>query len=177
MKKFIALILAFSIISLYGSLFAKERRGVNIEIYKVKPKMEGTPWDTSFIKGELIAVKENSLLLLDSKGGDVAVEVDEIMVIKIIRKSQHLVFAGIGLILGASTGYLLGNSWYEPGGFNMVTPGFVALIGAASGACIGLIVGSFTSSDKKIQIEGKSDSEIQKTLDELRKKARVPNFQ
>jgi len=177
MKKLISLFLVFSIIGLCGNLYAKERRGAEIEIYKVKPKMEGTPWETAHTKGELIAVKKNSLLLLDSKGGDVTVNLNEIMIIKIMGKSRILLATGTGLILGAGTGYLIGESAYEPNSFNVVTPGFVAAIGAAAGAFIGIIIGSFISSDKKIQIEGKSETKIKEILEELRKKARVPDFQ
>ena len=36
MKKFISLFLVFSILLLSGNLFAKEKRGANIAIYKIK---------------------------------------------------------------------------------------------------------------------------------------------
>ena len=60
MKKFIALFLVFSIISLYTGLYAKERRGVDIMIQKK---------DWQQVAGELIAVKQNSLLLKESVTG------------------------------------------------------------------------------------------------------------
>ena len=41
-----------------------------------------------------------------------------------------------------------------------------------SGAAIGALIGR----DKKIKIEGKSDSEIKEILEKLRKKARVQNY-
>ena len=56
-------------------LFAKERRGANIEIYKSRPKMEGTPWEKPDIRGELIAVKENLFLIKEADSGvDVTIE-------------------------------------------------------------------------------------------------------
>ena len=101
MKKIIALLLIFSIISLYGNLYAKEKRGVNVEVFKTTLKME-TPWDTQTpdIKGELIAVKKNSLLLLESNGADVSVDVADIKLIKIVKKSKVLIGGGIGFAMG-----------------------------------------------------------------------------
>ena len=80
MKKIIALLLVFSIICLYGNLYAKERRGAELVIQKK---------DGQQAKGELIAVKKNSLLLKDSQtGADVSIAIEDITKIKIARKSK-----------------------------------------------------------------------------------------
>ncbi len=55
-KKFISLFLIFSLVMLPTSLYAK-KRGAKIVVTKL---------DGQQIKGELIAVKPNSLLLLDT---------------------------------------------------------------------------------------------------------------
>lgn len=47
----------------------------------------------------------------------------------------------------------------------------------AFGALTGLISGGFLGKDKTIALEGKSDAEIKRILEELRKKARIPDFQ
>ena len=51
------------------------------------------------------------------------------------------------------------------------------LLGGIGGLLLGAIAGLALIPDKKIQFEGKSDTEIKNTLEELRKKARVPDFQ
>jgi hypothetical protein len=179
MKKLIALFLVFSIISLYTGLYSKERRGANVEIYKTKSKtkMEGTPWETPDIKGELIAVKESSLLLLDSdSGADVSIDIGDIRVITIMKKSNIWKGAGYGLLFGGVIGGLAGIS-FEAGingwGFGYI---FIPIIGLV-GALIGGVNGASARIDKTIKFEGKSDSEIKDILEDLRKKARVPNFQ
>ena len=57
-KKFISLFLIFSLMMLSANLYAKERRGAKLIITKK---------DGQRIEGELIAVKPNSLLLLDAQ--------------------------------------------------------------------------------------------------------------
>ena len=47
-----------------------------------------------------------------------------------------------------------------------------AILGGLSGAALGALAGI----DKKIQIEGKSEAEIDIILEKLRKKARMPNY-
>ena len=60
-KKFVSLFLIFSLLVLSGSLYAKERQGAKLVITKKNGHQ---------IEGELITVKPNSLLLLDTKGKD-----------------------------------------------------------------------------------------------------------
>jgi len=179
MRKITSIFLVFSIIILNGNLYAKERRGALVEIYKTKPgtelKMEGTPWETALadINGELIAVKQNSLLLVDSKGADVTVNINEIKVIKIVKKSKGLLFAGIGLLIGIGIPYLALEAKEE----FAIGRGTVAVGGGILGALIGLFIGAATGVDKTYKMEGSSESEIQEILEDLRKKARVPDFQ
>ena len=54
-KKSIALFLVISLLALIGNLLAKERRGAKLIIQKK---------DDQQVKGKLITVKQNSLLLL-----------------------------------------------------------------------------------------------------------------
>ena len=60
MKKSISLFLMFSILSLSVNMFAKERKGADLIIQKV---------DGQQVRGELIAVKQTSLLLLERESG------------------------------------------------------------------------------------------------------------
>ena len=60
-------------------------------------------------RGELIAVKQNSLLLLERElGADVTVDVDDIIIISIVKKSK--VFKGIatGFFIGGGVGAVIG---------------------------------------------------------------------
>ena len=174
MKKFIALFLVFSLLALSGNLIAKERRGAEIVIQKK---------DGQQVKGELIAVKKDSLLLLERESGaDVTVDIGDVSVITIVKKSKFKLGAGLGLLVGASGGAL------APLGLNMVfnvkpdSPVLklslkYALIFGVIGLASGTLLGGLAGQDKTIQIEGKSDSEIKEVLERLRKKARVTNFQ
>ena len=74
MKKFVSLFLVFSILMLSINLYAKERLGAKLIIAKK---------DGQLIEGELITVKYNSLLLLDTGGKDVVVDIEDIKVITV----------------------------------------------------------------------------------------------
>ena len=71
-------------------LEAKEKRGVDVLIRKT---------DETEVRGELIAVKSDSLLILEFKTGvDIKTYVNEIDNIKVIKKSHPWKGAGIGLL-------------------------------------------------------------------------------
>ena len=81
MKKFVSLFLVSSILALSIPLTAKQRKGAELIIQKT----EGTQ-----IRGELIAAKENSLLLKDKESwADVTIDLNKIQIIKIIKKSRR----------------------------------------------------------------------------------------
>jgi hypothetical protein len=165
-KKFIALFLVFSLVMLSANLYAKERRGAKLVITKN---------DGQQIKGELIIVKLNSLLLLDTEGKDVSVGIRDIKIIRIVKKSKVLMGIGLGLLIGAGTGALLGL-----GGGGDYGPGFGALYGGIVTGAIGLLVGGtlgFASGiDDTIQIEGMPPATIEGYLNKLRKKARIRDY-
>ena len=97
-----------------------------------------------------------------------------------MKKSKVLLGGGIGLLVGAGAGALIGSALHEPNtwlGPASEWAKYGALAGSVIGLCAGILAGGMVGIDKTIQIEGKSDSEIKKTLEDLRKKARVPNFQ
>ena len=163
-KKFISLFLAFSLMILSANLYAKERRGAKLIITKK---------DGRQIEGELITVKPNSLLLLDTEGKDVSVGIVDIKIVRIVKKTKALEGALIGGLVGGGGGvlfpYIAGIS--EPREWTWI--GIVTGIG---GVLLGGVVGGLFGIDKKIQIEGMSDLEIQATLDKLRKKARIRDY-
>lgn len=126
-------------------------------------------------KGELIAVKENSLLLKDSKTySDVSIDINDIYYIKIKKRSSGMLGAGLGLLLGFGIPALKASS--EEGQYALGW-WIVAVGGGILGLIIGGIAGASIKTYESIPFEEKSDSEIKEILEELRKKARIPDFQ
>ena len=175
-KKSIALFLAFSLMMLSVNLYAKERRGAKLIITKKNGQQ---------IRGELITVKPNSLLLLDTEGKDVSVDIADIKVIRIVKKSKFLQSLGMGVLIGAGGGVLLGFAMGDPEylstgwDFSLTAEQKALVFGillGIIGLCSGVIAGLKSGKDKTILVEGMTDLEIQKTLDKLRKKARIRDY-
>ena len=177
MRKFIPLLLAVSFLGMNCATYQRgdginlklgRKPGVNLVIQTIEGQQ---------VRGELIAVKRNSLLLKQSESGvDVSVSVREIEVIKIKRKLGVLLGASLGLMFGMGLGYVVSKAIEPEKSF--IDYEYIGIpIGAVAGLLLGLVIGlTAPGADKKIQFEGKSDSEIKKILDDLRKKARVPDF-
>lgn len=165
-KKLMVLVLVCILIFPLG-LTAKEKRGANLIVqYK----------DGQTVRGELITIKQNSLLLSD-EGSGVSVDVHEIKVITIVKKSKAgkgaLYGFGLGATGGAIAGFLVDPEEEE---YRVGHAIFGGIFLGAIGALTGLTVGGFLGRDKTIQIEGSTDSEIHETLEYLRKKARIPDY-
>jgi hypothetical protein len=174
MKKFISLFLVFSILFLSWNVFARERKGADLIIQKT---------DGTQVRGELIAVKEDSLLLLERESGaDVTIEIVDTKAIT-VKKRHVLEWTAAGLVGGTLGGFLIGQSLespYDPNGWNFFRgyPTAVGtIVGSAIGLVIGIVVGISIKGAKTIQIKGKSKSMTQEIFEDLRKKARVKNAQ
>jgi hypothetical protein len=172
-KRFISLVLIFSLMMLSANLYAKERRGAKLIVTKKNGYQT---------EGELITVKPNSLLLLDTEGKDVSVSIADINVIRIVKKSKALLGAGLGFLIGAGVGAIVGlvaDKVIDLGDY-IWGPQDSALLGGAIGGTAGALGGGFigASAGKNvtIQIEGMTDFKIQETLDKLRKKARIRDY-
>jgi hypothetical protein len=174
MKKFISLLLVFSVLALSIPLTAKERKGADLIIQRT---------NSTQVRGELIAVKENSLVLLERESGaDVTVGVGDIRVITHVKKSKLLKGAGWGVLTGAGLAagfaayrYLTDTYRWESDDWAIagILVAFVAGVGLAIGGLVGFIAGA----DKTIQIQYLSDSEVKEILEKFRKKARIKNAQ
>ncbi len=165
-KKLVSLVLVFSLMAISCASFRttggkREKHGAKLIVTKL---------DGQLIKGELIAVKLNSLLLLDTDGNDVSVGIADIKVIRVMKKSK-----------GARTGFLIGGGLALIGGIGQIgaevhgfIPSFIdgVIFFALPGGLIGAAAGAYKTS----QIEGMTDSEIQEALDKLRKKARIRDY-
>jgi uncharacterized MnhB-related membrane protein len=176
MKKFTALLLIFSLIMLSGNLYAK-KRGAKLIITKKNGYQT---------EGELITVKPNSLLLLSITGRDVSVDIADIKVIRIVKQSKaltgHEKGSLYGLLLGGGLGAVAvvsaitgSNEDVALGDAILGTALYVGIAGAV-GYFIGGIIGAIVGSDKTIQIEGMTESEIKEALEKLRKKARIRDY-
>jgi len=177
-KKFISLFLVFSLVMLSVNLHAKERRGAKLIITKK---------DGHQVEGELITVKPSSLLLLDTEGKDVSIDIGDIKLIKIVKKSKVGKGLRLGLLIGTGSGALLGLfSRYREieHGIDLVLSfedlEMRVLMSAVCFGFIGLLIGGFFGAvagiDKTIQIEGRHPSSIEFILKELRKKARIRDY-
>ncbi len=187
MKKFTALFLILSLLeincaTIKSSTMEKrfpEKQGARLLI---------TKRDWQQVEGELIAVKPTSLLLLNTEGKDMTVFISDIRTIRIVKKSKFFQTLGMGVLIGAVTGAIIGFAQGETesalGGSILeggtLTAGENALIFGAIfgflGFFTGVAMGLASGGDEKIQIEGKSEKKIRKTLDYLRKKARVRDY-
>lgn len=179
MKKFTALFLVFSMLALSIPLTAKEKKGADLIIQST---------DGTQVRGELITVKESSLVLLERESGaDVTINVDEIGIIVILKKSKALFGVVLGVLIGGMSGALIGRAAADKEGTRffdmspmintMLYGTLVGVIGAIIGGSIGGFLGAGAGKGETIQIEGKSDAEIQEILEKLRKKARIRNSQ
>jgi hypothetical protein len=170
MKKSISLLLVASFLTPSLPLCADERKGVDLIIHKT---------DGQQIRGELIAVKQSALLLLERDSGtDITVDTGEIRVITHIKKSKVWKGMGLGLLIGGGAGAGVSSLAQEWG---LTTSGTIVTLSAILVAAIGLAIGGYlgavSGKAKTIQIEGKSNPEIHLILNKLRKKARIRNYE
>ena len=178
MKKLIALFLVIAFLGMNCATYEKGK-GINLEPgQKPGVKLVIQKTDGQELQGELITVKKDSFLLKDTgSGADVSVDIKDIRVIKIVRESKVGKGVGIGLLVGGGIGaaqFIAADKSGMFGGMGeMMIGGALVLLGVVFGAFTGAAAGQ----DITIQIEGKSDSEIKEILEDLRKKARVPDFQ
>lgn len=177
MRNFLVLIGVFSLLTSSVNLMAKERRGAELVITKS---------DGQQIRGELIAVRGASLLLMESQSGsDVAVDLNDIHVIEVIKKSKTFSGAGIGFLEGVAGGALCGFLTGEimrqniaPKDTNARWRGAAAggAIGGIIGALVGGIIGNAAGRPESFQIAGESQEKIKIILEKLRSHARRANL-
>ena len=160
MKKIVTLVIVSSLLLPSGALFAKERQGAELVITKT---------DGTIIKGELIAVKKNSTLLLESSSRiGASIDISDIKVIKIVKGSIPVAGVIVGLVGGGVMGQALGR---------FGSMGSRPLGGIIGGLVGGILGGVIASHNDEILIEGKSQEQIKAFLEKLRKKARFPDYQ
>ncbi len=163
-------LIAVVIFSLFcpGNLWAK-RNGAQLQITKL---------DGDVIEGELLKVKDNSLLVMTT-GSETGVTVDmnEIIQLKIKKKRTFGKGAVPGLLVGVGIGIVAGLAGnYDGEGF-IKSKGEGAFASGLTLGVLGLGVGGITGSlggqyYKKIQVQGKSPYKIRKIMLKLKEMAR-----
>ena len=168
MKKFTALLLVFSLMMLSVNLYAKERCGAKLIITKL---------DGQQIEGELIAVKTNSLLLLNRDGKEETIDISDIKAIRVVKESRGGRLALIGLLTGCVVGAVYGSLYQglPDYGASFYVPIFTFSLGIL-GMIVGGYAGEIKGTDKKIRIQGMTELHINETLNYLRKKARIRDY-
>lgn len=158
MKIIVTLSIIFSLLLPSGLLFGQKRKGAELLIMKT---------DRTQIEGELIAVKRDTSLLLNSYG-NVPIDIADINFLEIIKTSKAAFLIVPGLVIGGIVGAKAGQ------GFGKIATGFV---GAILGGAIGLCTGDAIGRTEIFPIAGKSPKEIKEVLNKLRSKARFPDYQ
>jgi len=166
--------LAFSLGFFPGRLICDEKQGANIIVNLV---------DRPPASGELLAVREDSLILMDTnlKTG-LTIDFKDIKSVRIIRKSQVM----LGMLGGFLAGRIISSGIKDP--VQITADNWIIDVGAASinrgmttGAIslgmtvVGALVGGAMGQDKTILIRGKSPLVVKEILWKLRSKARMPD--
>lgn len=166
MKKNVSIMLVAAVMLLWSNALAKERRGATVVIAK-KDGVE--------MRGELIAVKKDSLIVVDTNGQSETVEPAEIRQVEMKTKATRNI--GKGVLLGLAAGAVVGALMADDPEVAPRWAGalYVGAIGAGAGGVAGLVAGA-AKSRKIITIEGRSENELAQALAKLRKSARVPSL-
>ncbi len=164
LQKPIVAALVLLLISLPPSLAAREKRGAELVITKKAGQL---------VRGELIAVRPDSIVVFVSEGKDESVDIAEISTIKIVRKSKALKGLLYGFASGAVTGVAL--TALPPNldeyALNYLFSGL--FLGAVGGA-VGLAVGAGLGSDQVIAFAGLPAKEKDRILAKMNRLARIP---
>ncbi|MFQ6038398.1 MAG: hypothetical protein ACE5LV_07260 [Candidatus Aminicenantales bacterium] len=162
--------LAFVLCLLFFHTASGDKRGAEIVVQRL---------DGRQVSGELIAVKKDALLVVDSESGaDVTVCGTEIQLIHILEVPKTGLGALSGLLVGSAVGVAATSTGNDcnrcPNDKNRALIGGV-LIGGI-GALIGAIIGSTTGKNEILLVQNLSEEERARLWERLRPKARMPNF-
>jgi hypothetical protein len=179
MKKIMTLVIVVSLLFSSGALFAKERQGAQLVITKI---------DVTVIKAELIGVKQDSTLILESSSRiSGSIDLSEVKIIKIFKGRNTAPGVFLGLLAGGATGVVVASNIRREGEAsstmmfkNMdrdiertLAVSFCLLAGGILGGAIGSSIHNYET----LQIEGKPQEQIKTILENLRTQARFPEYQ
>lgn len=170
-KKFLALLVAFSLLAASGRYAAGEKQGANIIVLK-KSGQE--------ITGELILVRKDTLVLMESETTmTIPVNIDEIEEIIIKKKSQLLKWTVLGTLViggaGAAAGYMqggdVGEAEYRYSAGDKARRGFIIM--GLGGLLLGGLIGATLGKDDIIQMADIPPYKIKIIMSKLNSLARV----
>jgi hypothetical protein len=155
-----ALWLALAIIMTGLPLAAGERRGATVEV---------TMTDGRLVKGELLSVKGDALLLY-IQGSDRGERLDlqQVDKVRLLRKSKFLRGLGIGLLAGLA----LSEYSYGIAGNDEELSGLIYFVLPPQTALVGGICGALSSRSKTIYLAGESTASVETGLGWLKLHAR-----
>ncbi len=169
LRKLATCLLVAMLVLLPALLPAKERRGAEVTI----------AWKSGLqVSGELIAVRQDSLLLVNRVGQDVSVKLAEISSVTVLRKAHGGTGFLVGFLAGAAAGAALGygRNKGDPSDQHLAALGLGVLFGALGGL-VGAGIGTAAGRDITIVFKGLSEAEVQKAAARLRGMARMKTVQ
>jgi len=131
--------------------------------------------------GELIAVKPDSILLLEPAGKDVSIDMADVRSVLVWRRSKIGQGALFGLLIGAAGGYAGGAIYAKSAG---LCPGCEAplaragmgILGGVVGIVGGVVAGASAGRDLTVALDDQAGPSFAESLQKLRKYARVKDF-
>ncbi len=165
-RKIVAVVLVFLCLGLPSVLSAKGRRGAKVIV---------TFLDGRQVEGELIAVRNASLVLLSPAGpgkdGAVgSIDIRDIQIVRVVKRSR----AAIGLIIGATAGAIGGSIVRHEHSSNDDSLGKVAWAAVleVSSALAGVVLGAAAGTDDKMAIAGQPEPAVERALAKLARVSR-----
>jgi hypothetical protein len=171
-KKVFVSVFIFTLLMFPFQLTSKQKPGAKLNVIKT---------DGSNIRGELISVKPTALLLKGSESqSDITVDLDDIIMIRIRKRSNIILGTVLGTLAGGVSGMLIGGmfphkentednlSWKYGRNFG--------IIGMAAGAIGGTFLGLKAGKEEIIHLEGLAPEDREFWLDVLRNQARIKDI-
>lgn len=160
-----AVALALAVLIAPPGLAAGSKRGADLVVSRV---------DGSKISGELIAVKPDSVLLLDERGRDVTVEKVEVRSIRVLGRRRTGKGILYGSLIGFSAGAILGAATGKIDNYSSGASSFLLGIPAAFlGGLIGLGAGYAKRDGATMDLAGATHDVQNAFWDRLRELART----
>ena len=159
-----ALILILTVFCLPASLQARGYRGAALVV---------TLKNGAQVRGELVAVKPDSLLLLGLDAKDSSVPLGDIATVRIVKRSKAWQGLLYGVVPGTVAGAIFGATAADDDMAALAAFMCGVVFGAASGL-VGLAAGMAAGMDTELVLAGLSDAETDEVLDKLNRQAREP---
>jgi len=165
--RFILILIVTFLFVLAGSINARQKAGAEVVVQKI----EGTK-----VEGELLKVKENSLVVHQMDSGGISIPIAEIAKIRVIKKTKWGKGLLWGMVAGAGTGAFIAYSNPEPEGFRGASGAkILGLAFGVMGAGLGSIISLADGIDSHYALAGKPQTYINRIMEKLKKKARFKN--